>query len=147
MVSLFYWKDLGISLAYDLFAIVCCVPILRSIPDINRALVQLLLLKYSTLFKEYLYWNTQNASYFQNVEINSNPDLAAISHNAFEDVASLQRLSLRDNGLIVIDHTLVPWGQVGDIDLSGNHWHCDCHMAWVLVTADLMPERSAERIV
>ena len=55
VVSLFYWKNLWISLACDLFAIVCCVPILRSIPDINRALVQLLLLKYSTLFKEYIY--------------------------------------------------------------------------------------------
>ena len=85
--------------------------------------------------------------FLQNVEINSNPDLAAISHNAFDDVASLQRLSLRDNALMMIERTLLPWGQLDDADLSGNHWHCDCHMAWVLVTVDQMPERTGERIV
>ncbi|XP_075215930.1 extracellular matrix protein 2-like isoform X2 [Lycorma delicatula] len=73
----------------------------------------------------------------EKLTLSYNPNLINIDPFAFSfgtsgSSSSIKIVRLDNNNLHHISEHLLPWSQLEVLDLSGNPWHCDCGLKWIL---------------
>ncbi|XP_046816939.1 leucine-rich repeat and immunoglobulin-like domain-containing nogo receptor-interacting protein 2 isoform X1 [Vespa crabro] len=71
----------------------------------------------------------------ETLELTNSP-LREISRHVLDDTPSLRRIDLRDNDLAFLPANVAQLPYLGELQLQGNPWACDCRMFWFVKWAE-----------
>ncbi|XP_015182835.1 PREDICTED: leucine-rich repeat and immunoglobulin-like domain-containing nogo receptor-interacting protein 4 isoform X3 [Polistes dominula] len=71
----------------------------------------------------------------ETLELTNSP-LREISRHVLDDTPSLRRIDLRDNNLAFLPANVAQLQHLGELQLQGNPWACDCRMFWFVKWAE-----------
>ncbi|XP_023217408.1 protein artichoke-like [Centruroides sculpturatus] len=79
-------------------------------------------------------------SSLKTLKMSSNAQLQYIDPSAFDGIynpaqissLNLKVVKLRSNALSTLNSNMLPWHAIPTLDLQGNHWYCNCYLAWIV---------------